>query len=139
MTLADDLAWALPELRTEAEGRMVDACRITRAGVGDTVFDPETGTYTDGTDATVYSGKCEIQVTDGLNARQSETGGTEIIATRVTVKVPVSTTGIRINDVVTITTATNDADLLGQRFTVVGLHAKTFGTARRLQVERINA
>lgn len=136
VTLADDIATALPALRAEAEARMVDACTITRAGDDDTTFDPNTGTYTDAADTAVYSGKCEVQVTDGLNAQRTEAGGTEISITRVTVKVPVSVTGVERGDLVTITEATNDSDLAGQVFSVVGLHSKSYATARRLQVER---
>lgn len=136
VTLADDIAWALPSLRAEAEARMVDACTISHAGTDDTTFDPNTGTYIDAADSTVYSGPCEIQVSDGLNAQQSDTGATLVTDTRVTLKIPVSVTGVEIGDLATITTATNDPDLLGQTFTVIGLHAKTYATARRLQVER---
>lgn len=136
MTLADDLAWALPQLRGEAEGRMVDACTITRAGADDQTYDEATHTYTNAADSTVYSGKCEVQISDGLTASNTEAGGTEVTVTRVTVKIPVAVTGVQVGDLITITTATNDPDLLGQGFSVVGLHSKTYGTARRLQVER---
>lgn len=137
MSLAHDIAAALPLLREEAEARMVDTCAIVRPG-GDPVFDDESGTYTTPAGSSVYSGRCEVQVSDGLNARQAEAGGAEITVTRVTVKVPVSVTGVQVGDVVTITAAVNDADLVDTEFQVVGLHAKTYATARRLQVERIS-
>ncbi len=137
MTLGADIAETLPLLRAEAEGRMVDACTITAAGEGDTTFDPDTGTYTDAADTTVYTGKCEVQISDGLTAEQSEAGGTQIGVVRVTVKIPVSATAVHRGHVVTITAATNDPTLVGQRFTVIGGHGKTYATSRRLQVERI--
>lgn len=139
MTLAADIAWGLPILRAEAEARMVDTCRITRAGAGDVTFDPDTGTYTDGADSLVYSGKCEVQVADGLTAEEAEAAGAEIGVVRVTVKIPVSSVDPKRGDVVTITRATNDPTLTGQSYTIIGGHAKTNATARRLQVERTSA
>lgn len=126
--------------RAAAESRMVDACTIAHPG-GEPVFDPSSGTYTDPASTTIYSGKCEVQVSDGLNARETEAGGTELTVSRVTVKVPVSATGVRVGDVVTITAVhpDGDADLVGQEFSVKGPHGKTFATARRLQVERVTA
>lgn len=135
MSLVDDITATLPLLRAEAEARMVDACTITRGG-GAPVFDPDTGTYTDPAASTIYTGACEVQISDGLTARQTEAGGAELTVTRVTVKVPMSAEGVQVGDVVTITASVHDPDLVGQEFTVVAGFAKTFGTARRLQVER---
>lgn len=136
MSLVDDILSTLPVLRTEAEKRMVDACTITRSG-GEDTFDPNTGDYTAPAGSSVYAGKCEVQVTDGLNAREAEVGGTEITATRVTVKVPISVEGVREGDVVTVTASLLDPDLVGQQFQVLAGFAKTFATCRRLQVERV--
>lgn len=135
MSLVDDILGTLPFLRTEAEKRMVDACTITRGG-GEDSFDPLTGEYTTPAGSTVYTGACEVQISDGLNARESEAGGTEITVSRVTVKVPISVEGVREGDMVTITASLLDADLVGQQFQVVAGFAKTFATCRRLQVER---
>lgn len=135
MSLASDVAAALPLLRAEAEALMVDSCTITRDG-GAPTFDPNTGTYTDPAGSTVYTGACQVQLSDGLSARSSEAGGTELITSRVTVKIPVSATGVRVGDVVTITAATLDPDLVDHRYVIAAEHAKTFATARRLEVER---
>lgn len=116
---------------------MVDACAITRAG-GAPTFDPNTGTYTDPADSPVYTGACEVQISDGLNASTSEVGGQVVTERRVTVKVPVSAEGIQIDDVVTITASDLDPDLVGQRFRVVAGFAKSFATSRRLQVEAVD-
>lgn len=126
--------------RAAALTRMQDTCTVTRAGAPET-FNSTTGEYISAQPpSTIYSGSCEVQVSDGLNAREAEAGGTELTVSRVTVKVPVSATGIRVNDVVTITAVhpDGDADLVGQKFTVIGPHGKTFATARRLQVERVS-
>lgn len=136
--LVDDIRSALPGLRVEAEGRMVDACTIAHPG-GEPTFDPDTGTYTDGAPTVFYTGKCEVQISDGLNARDTEAGGTELTLTRVTVKVPIIVEGVERGDLVTITASELDPDLVGQEFTVLAGFSKTFATARRLQVERVSA
>ena len=138
MSLVDDIRHALPLLRAEAEGRMVDACTITRAGSGDTTFDPNTGTYTDAADTTIYTGRCEVQVSDGLNAQTSDVGGHLVTDMRVTVKVPMSVDGVWVGDVVTITASELDPDLVGKTYRVLGTFAKSFATARRLQVEEVS-
>jgi hypothetical protein len=137
VSLIHDIRAALPGFRLEAEGRMVDACTITRAGAGDTTFDPNTGTYTDAADSTIYTGPCEVQIQDGLNAREAEAGGTELLVSRVTVKIPVAVEGVRAGDVVTVTASELDPDLVGQEFRVLSGFAKSFATSRRLQVERV--
>lgn len=134
MSLVDDIRAALPVLRAEAEGRMVDECSITRGG-GAQTFDPNTGTYTTPAGSTIYVGPCEVQISDGLNAQTSEAGGQVVTERRVTVKVPMSVEGVQVDDVVTITASELDPDLVGQTFRVMSTFAKTFATSRRLQVE----
>jgi len=126
------------EGRIAAEMRMLDACTITRSGGADT-FNPTTGVYTTPAGSAVYTGKCEVQVSDGLNARDTEVGGQEITLTRLTVKVPMSVEDVQVDDVVTITASLLDPDLVGQTFRVIEGFAKSFATARRLQVERTTA
>lgn len=137
MSLIDDIRAALPGFRAEVEGRMVDACTITRAGVNDTTFDPDTGVYTDAADSTVYTGRCEIQVSDGLNANTTEAGGQVVVDQRVTLKIPMAVEDIRPDDVVTITASELDPDLVGKTYRVMAGFAKSFATARRLQVEEV--
>lgn len=135
-----DLATAaetLAEGRELAEELMVDSCTITRAGDDDTTFDAADGEYVDAADSTVYTGPCQVQVSDGLTARTGEAGGTDLTISRVIVKLPVSAAGVRVDDVVRIDSALNDPELVGAEFTVISEHAKTFATSRRLQVERI--
>lgn len=122
--------------RTAADARMVDACTIAHPG-GDPTFDADTGEYTDGTPTVYYTGKCEVQISDGLNARETEAGGTELTLTRLTVKVPISVEGVVVNDIVTITASELDPDLVDQQYRVLAGMAKSFATARRLQVERM--
>lgn len=134
MTLADDILLALPLLQSEAEGRMVDSCTITR-GAGAPGFNATTGEYTDAEGTTIYTGPCEVQLSDGLNAATNDTGGQVVTVTRLTVKVPMSVEGVRIDDLVTITASLLDADLVGREYRVISRFAKTFATSRRFEVE----
>lgn len=118
--------------RTAADARMVDACTLAHPG-GDPTFDD--GTYTPDPATTYYTGPCEVQL-EGSIAQESEAGGAEVTFERLIVKVPISVEDAAINDVVTITDSLLDPDLVGQVFTVTSTHAKSFATARRLQVER---
>lgn len=122
--------------RTAAEARMVDACTITRPG-GEDTFNPNTGAYTTPAGSTVYTGACEVQVSDGLNAQTTEAGGQVVTDQRVTVKVPVSVEGVTVDDVVTITASAHDPNLVDKTYRVLGGFAKTFATSRRLQVEEV--
>lgn len=135
--LAHDIAHALPLLRSEAEARMVDACRITRGPYEPGTFDPDTGTWTPAAETAIYEGKCEAQVADAIVARPLVVGDTKIVVIRLIVKIPVAVVGVRINDEVVITTSINDADLAGKRYRVLSTHIKTYATARRLHVEEI--
>ncbi len=136
--LVDDIRAVLPDLQAEAEGRMVDTCTLAHPG-GEETFDPDTGTYTTPAATTYYSGPCEVQISDGLTARETEAGGTELTLSRLTLKVPVSVEGIEVNDIATITASELDPALVDQEYRVLSGFAKTFATARRLQVEAVSA
>lgn len=113
---------------------MLDACTITRGG-GDPTFDPNTGNYSTPASSTIYSGACEVQISDGLNAQTTEAGGQVVTERRVTLKVPMSVENVQVDDIATITASALDPDLVGQTFRVAATFAKSFATSRRLQVE----
>lgn len=117
---------------------MVDACTITRSG-GVPTLNPTTGLYTTPAATTVYTGACEVQISDGLNAQTAEAGGQVVTERRVTIKVPISAEGIETGDLVTITASALDPDLVNQEFRVLAGFAKSHATARRLQVEATSA
>lgn len=120
--------------RTAAERLMVDTCAITRSGGADT-FDPDTGEYTTPAGTTIYAGACQVQLTDSLNASTPDVGGEAATISRLVVKVPMSVEDVQVDDVVTITASLLDPDLVGRRYRVASRFAKTFATARRLEVE----
>ena len=137
MSLGDDLAAALPVLRAEAESMMRDACTVSRASDAPPVFNDETGLYEPATGSTVYSGRCQVQLVDVL-PQVAVSGEADVSSQRAIVKLPVDgSEGVKIGDVVVITAATLDADLLGRSYVVRGLHHKSFATARRLQCEEV--
>jgi hypothetical protein len=72
--LADDIAAALPGLRTEAERLMLDACTITRAATGKGPFNETTGKYDTPAPTTPYTGKCRVQITSD-NPTDTNAGG----------------------------------------------------------------
>lgn len=120
--------------RTLAVALMVDACTVTRSG-GDRIFNQTTGGYTTLAGTTVYSGPCQVQIPAQADASLDAMEGGGATTQQLEVKVPVDATVYRVQDLVTVTAAAHDPTLVGRRYRVTGLHAKSFSTARRLQVE----
>lgn len=138
--LGDAIAAALPELRAHAESMMVDAIRIDRQrldGSGDPVqtMDPVTLELTDVYDL-VHEGKARVQRTD-LQAQEPVVGGVEHSVERLDVQLPITVTGIKHRDRVTVTAVgvISDPDLLGLVATVMTNAAKTHATKRTLACE----
>jgi hypothetical protein len=123
--------------RAAAESLMVDACTITRPGAGDPVFDPSTGGYTNPEPVTVHAGPCRVQV-NAPDSTSEDFGGRSVTTSPLRVSVPMSVTGVRQQDLVTITAAALDPDLAGRTFRVEYAPAKTHMTARRLECEEVN-
>lgn len=116
--------------RTAAEALMVDACMIQEitgesTGAGGVV----TPTY-----ATVYAGKCRIQQPDA-QARQEDAGEAYLLMSRRQLQIPATVTGVRADQVVTITASVHDPDLVGRVFVVRDEFAKTHATSRRVGIE----
>lgn len=113
---------------------MVDQCTIRRVATETT--DPDTGdpsrTYT-----AVYAGKCRFQQSD-VQARPETAGEAYLLMSRRELQVPISVTGLRVSDEVTVT-ASLDPDLVGRVFLVRDLFAKTHATARRVGVEEVTS
>lgn len=129
-------ASALAQGRVLAESLMVDACLI-RHVTGVTTDDLSaqvTNTY-----ATVYAGPCRVQVSGaGAMGQRTDAGEVSVVVLRLELQLPVATsTGVSRGDVVTLTTSTNDPDLLTRTFRVHDLAHKTHATARRLQIEEV--
>lgn len=122
-------ASALARGRIAAEAGMVDACTITR--IGTRVTDTTTGEVTEPT-TTLYTGKCRVQQAQAV-ATEETVGEDHLLLLRIEVQLPMSVTGLRVGDLITITASAHDADLPGRVFRVHDLAHKTHATARRVQ------
>jgi hypothetical protein len=118
--------------RLAAEALMVDACTITRT-TGSTT-DPETGQDAK-TTVTVYSGKCRFQQA-AAGASGQNVGEANIYQVAHMVQLPMSVTGVRVEDIVTATVSI-DPDLVGRKFWVRAVAEGTHKTARRLPIELV--
>lgn len=121
--------------RAFAEGGFNDTCTIQRV-VGQQTS-PTDGTVTDQLE-TVYTGRCRFQQAAAPWAGPATVGQAGIGLSAEELQLPVAgTTGIAKDDIVTCTLATNDADLLGKRFSVQGTHHATHKTTRRIPIQEI--
>lgn len=130
--LIDDVTWALPQLRAEAEALMTDTCTVTRGGAVSSSFNDTSGqweTTTSGT--TVYDGRCQVR---SQNAAEAMAAEQQIGQHVYVVSLPWDTTDVARNDKVTIT-ASGDPWLQGRTFTVTDVHGATHATKRRLLCE----
>lgn len=109
---------------------MVDACTIRRrTGAGSPGADGSvTPTY-----ATLYTGKCRVQQVT-TEPTPADPGEDLRLLVRRTVQLPISVTGLRPADEITITASAHDDDLVGRVFLIHGLHDKSEATARRVGV-----
>ena len=117
--------------RAAAEAGMVDACIIRR--ITGQVTDPDTGEVTN-TYTTIYEGKCRLQQ-QGQQARPEQAGEAYLLMLRRELQLPMSVTGLRTEDEVTMTASAHDPDLPGRVFLIRDLFGKTEATSRRVTVE----
>ena len=126
------LAGVLESGRRAAENLMVDTCTIRRQS-GESM-DPVTLQMVPTYD-TVYSGKCRVQINAVVGATMPEAGERVVVTQRIQVQIPMTVTGVEVDDQVVITAAAHDADLVGRAYRVRSEFAKTHATARRLECE----
>lgn len=118
--------------RAVAESLMLDSCTTQRPGPN--VTDPNTGAVTPSL-TPVYTGACKVQGATA-QAANPEAGGHAYVIEELQLHFPVSS-HLRVDDVVTITASTMDADLVGSTFRLVELARGTFRTADRWNVELV--
>lgn len=118
--------------RQAAESLMIDTCLVERS-LGE-VTDPVTGVVSEGW-LTVYEGVCKVQ---GRQAQASSpvAGGHAFTVEQLMIHLPVSAQS-RLDDRVTIVTATMDPDLVGSTFRLTELARGTYRTADRWNVEAV--
>ena len=132
--LVDAVRTALPQLRAQAEALMTDSCTIVREG--EPVYNPDTNEVEVSTEE-VYTGRCRVQVTDSLDVRVVDFGGRAVNTSRVTVSIPVGSEQVAPEDVVTITAAAHNDQLVGKVYRVEGAPEKSHATAIRLRCQEI--
>lgn len=118
--------------RLAAEALMIDTCLVERS-VGE-VTDPVTGVVSEGW-KTVYTGVCKVQ---GRQAQATSpvAGGHAFTVEQLMIHLPVSAQS-RLDDRVTIVSATMDPDLVVATFRLTELARGTYRTADRWNVELV--
>jgi hypothetical protein len=129
----DGVQWAISEGRRTAEALMVDSCTIVRPG--DPVTDPNTGGVTPPA-TVVYTGKAKVQPYEPYE-RNPEVAGAVMTVQRYAVHIPVGSYEPKIGDVVEVTAAMFDPQMVGNTFRVAALLHKSMSTAYRLAVEEL--
>lgn len=124
--------------RAAAEQGMVDTCTI-RANDGDTTYDPATNAYVETAGTLLYTGPCQVQVTDTI-PQSANVGDQSVVVERIIVKIPWDAVAIPVSSVVEITAAgASSGAVVGNRYRVTGSHDKTFATATRLPCESVTS
>jgi hypothetical protein len=111
-----------------ATGRVT---RVTAPGA----FNPSTGAIGDPTVETIYEGRCNVrEVTwEGTDVR---TGEREVRLQRAELQFP-HDTAILEDDVVTVTSATHDTDLVGREYRITDVFLDAWQTTRRAIGEKV--
>lgn len=119
--------------RVAAQAGMTDTCTIRR----------QTGSTTDSvgvvspTWTQVYSGPCKLQESSGLPRDANPSPADPVLMVYRQLHLPVATsTGVRADDLATIDTCANDPDMVGAVLVIRAERGKSYGTARRLDVEQ---
>lgn len=132
--LGAEINAALGQLRQHAESMMADTCIITIPGAS--TWDEASKTYAT-TPVQVYAGPCRVRLPDAT-PRETDSGDAAWTLMRVIVSVPVDgTSAVPVGALVTITACCLD-DVADRTYRVVGTHAQTHSTARRLRCEAVS-
>lgn len=119
----------LPELRAQAESLMTEQCVIERPGP--TAYNPDTHTD-EPTWGHVYAGRCRVRPISGMSgAELSEIFGQEITTLAHAGTLPITVTGARAGDRLTITSADTDPGQVGRRYTLLAVSSGALAVARR--------
>lgn len=114
---------------------MVDTCLIRR--LTGSATDPETGNVTP-TYTTVYSGRCKVRL-KVPRAQPQTVGEAAVFVARLELHVPVTVTGVASDDLVTVTAAAHDQDLLGRSWHIRELFHQSFPSARRFSMIEVTS
>lgn len=138
MTLQSAIEAERKFLQSEAEARMTDTCRITRAGAGEPVFNETTGQYDDPAPVTVYEGKCRIPRRDPATAQAATAGEATWKVGEFPLALPMKAAGgadVAVGMTVTYLSSANDAGLAGHMFGITGVARQTDAIERRFRMK----
>jgi len=119
--------------RTAAEALMVDTCQIQR--VASLATDPDTGVVTP-TYSTVYTGKCRLKLAVAV-ARPLTVGEAQEFTQHPILSLPATTTGILVDDILTVTASLLMPILVGRVFHLRAVPGQTHMTAARFEIFEI--
>jgi hypothetical protein len=119
--------------RAAAEALMVDTCTIVRNS--NASANVETGQIIS-TPQTIYTGKCRLKLPVAV-ARPEEAGEAQLFTQHPTLSIPATTTGVQVDDIVTITASALMPSLVGRKFHVRAIPGQSHMTAGRFEVMEI--
>jgi hypothetical protein len=119
--------------RIAAEALMVDTCTIKRLTGSST--DQDTGVVTP-TYSTTYTGKCRLKLPTAV-ARPITVGEAQEFTQHPILSLPATTTGIEVDDIVTITASLLMPSLVGRVFHVRAKPGQSHMTAARFEIMEI--
>lgn len=123
------------EARADVESLMLDTCTAVRPGTITT--DPVSGKVTRPL-APVYDGKCRLRQ-PATQPRETVAGEHEHTVQETRWDTPVGSGPFQVGDIVTMTTAALDAQLVGRTYKVTGLFNQSGATAQRCKVQEVIA
>jgi hypothetical protein len=125
----------LSTARAAAEELMTDECTIAHH-TGQTTGSSPSYAVTQTYGSPFYTGPCKVQARE-VEAATPEAGDRTVTVLSLRIDLPMSVTGAKTNDLVTITSSAYDSDLAGRTFRVLAPFHKSQATARRLSVEEV--
>lgn len=121
--------------RARAEALMVDTCTIERP-TGTKIRDENTGGFTRVMQPLYTGQRCRVQ-SRGYWGQRTDVGQADLILLQLEIQLPVSVTGLRVHDVITVTASVNDPDLVGRKFRLKDEMHKSHATSRRVMCTEI--
>jgi hypothetical protein len=126
VTLGDSIAWALPDLRVQAESTMTATATITRpTGFA---FNPGTGLSEETSTTVVSETPARLRQPTAVEANVMF-GEQDVTRVRFIVDFPWTVTGVQIGDVVTFTDS-DDPEMIGAAVKVVGMSMRNHQVTR---------
>lgn len=136
--LGHDVAHYLPELRAQAESRMLDTFDINVPS--GTAYNPATQSE-EPTYALLFATRGRVKVATALNVREAQGGERTIVSVERELHIPVGSPAIPVGAVAVCTFAdsTSDPTLLGAALRLEGPAPGSQTTARRMKVTEVIA